>query len=325
MKLASDKIPEHLPAQTQLYQDVKSFYHYVESQNGFSAQMIQALLLIAVYEIGHSIYPAAYLSIGNAARLGYAAGIHDRDAPQMLPRCTTWTEQEERRRLWWGVVFLDRFVQIGNRGKPLACAPPSLDTILPTEDEAWDRGQMLVATPLALSASQTVRVSAFARTCQAAHIAGSVINHLDDKDLSPEYRFKDALQLHRTGRAFADVLSEQLAEHDATDNAPPQCSICTSMALTCSGLLTLYDGYSCTSRLPPEGGDQKLMMQQESIAGLREISDRAVRLVARRAKAVIANGGIDSLSPMVIDCIYQAAANCKSAIYMQDTMQSEWS
>ncbi len=120
MKLACSEIPEGMPPQTQLYQDVKSFYHYIEAQNGFSIQMLQALLLIALYESGHSIYPAAYLSIGNAARLGHAMGLHDRHAPQMLPRCNTWTEQEERRRVWWAILILDRFINIGHRNKPLS-------------------------------------------------------------------------------------------------------------------------------------------------------------------------------------------------------------
>lgn len=139
MKLLANEIAEGMPAQTQLYQDVKSFYIYLEAQNGFSIQMIQALLLTSLYEIGHGIYPAAYLTVGNAARVGHAVGLHAREVPQMLQRCTTWTEQEERRRVWWGVLILDRFVNIGHRGKPFASAEPSLDMHLPTDDAAWVR------------------------------------------------------------------------------------------------------------------------------------------------------------------------------------------
>lgn len=76
MKLICSEIPDGMIPQTQLYQDVKSFYSYVESQNGFSIQLIQTLCLIALYEIGHCIYPAAYLSVGNSARLGHAMGLH---------------------------------------------------------------------------------------------------------------------------------------------------------------------------------------------------------------------------------------------------------
>ena len=50
-------------------------------------------------------------------------------------------------------------------------------------------------------------------------------------------------------------------------------------------------------------------MQKESIDGLSEISGRIVNL-ARKMKRVIESQGTDVLSPMVVDCIYQAAANC---------------
>ena len=303
MKLASSEAPE----QTQLYQDVKSFYNYIESQNGFSIQMIQALLLIALYETGNSIYPAAYLSVGNSARLGHAMGLHARHVPQMLPRCNTWTEQEERRRVWWGVIIMDRFINIGHRGKPLSTSDPRLEAHLPTDDASWDRGQMLVAAPMSLSASQMIRVAPFARTCQAAHLLGKVLHHLDDKELPHDYRFEDALQLHRTMRALADVLPGEAADDDP--NLKP--SLCTSMAICYSGLLTLYDAYSCTERAH-ELGDQseaQLVMQKESIDGLSEFSGRVV-ILAQKVRDVIERDGIGCLNPMVIDCIYQAAANC---------------
>ena len=306
MKLMSEEIPEGMPPQTQLYQDVKSFYHYVEAQNGFSVQMIQALLLIGLYEIGNAIYPAAYLTIGNGARLSYATGLHSRTAPQILPRCNTWTEQEERRRLWWGVVILDRFVHIGNRTKPFASSDPGLETHLPTDDASWDRGQMLVAAPLSLSASQTIQVSPYARTCQAAHMLGKVLRHIDDAQLPMDYRFTEALQLHRTTRALADVLPNEVSEEDKSLKP----SLCTSMAMTYSSLLTLYDAYSCSEGRDDLGGEAQLMMQKESIEGLSEFSGRAVQL-AEKIREVVTNGGMDRLSPLVIDCIYQAAANCK--------------
>ncbi len=321
MKLICREVPDGSLPQTQLYHDVKSFYTFVESQNGFSIQLIQTLCLISLYEIGHCIYPAAYLSIGNAARTGYALGLHDRTAPQMLPRCSTWTEMEERRRVWWGVIILDRFVNIGHRRKPFATVDPSLDTHLPTDDSAWDRGQMLVAAPLSLSASETIRVSPFARTCQSAHILGKVIRHIDDRQLPLNYRFGEALQLDRTMRALADVLPDEI-DCEATvstpsdENDPTQRpSLCTSIAMIYSGLITLYDAYSCTENsalleaAAREGGEDRLRMQKASIDGLSEISSRVVNL-ARKIRKIVDTKGLSVLSPMVVDSIYKAAACC---------------
>lgn len=94
---------------TSLYWTAKQFYSMVEANNTYSVYLIQAAILLALYEISHAIYPAAYLSTGTCARLGHAMGLHEKKhTQQMLRRPDTWTEQEEIRRVWWAVIILDR-------------------------------------------------------------------------------------------------------------------------------------------------------------------------------------------------------------------------
>ena len=72
-------------------------------------RLLQAGILIAVYEIGHAIYPEAYLSIGHCGRLGQAIGLHDTTGvPQLALEPESEDEIEERRRVWWAVYILDR-------------------------------------------------------------------------------------------------------------------------------------------------------------------------------------------------------------------------
>lgn len=164
---------------------------------------------------------------------------------------------------------------------------------------------MLVAAPMSLSTSQTVRVAPFARTCQAAHLLGKTLRHIDDRQLPYDYRFDEAIQLHRTMRALADVLPDQMTDDDS-DMRP---SLCTSLAMCYSGLLTLYDTYSCTERAIETHSETQLVIQKESIEGLSEFSGRVVNL-ARKVRSAIERDGLGRLNPMVIDCFYQAAANC---------------
>jgi hypothetical protein len=77
----------------------------------YSLLKVQACLLITVYELGHAILPAAYSSIGDCARQGIALGIHNKLAPQMIRKPRNWHDWEERQRVWWLVVILDRFVE----------------------------------------------------------------------------------------------------------------------------------------------------------------------------------------------------------------------
>lgn len=78
--------------ESDLYGLTKAFYAYVESNNLLSIKQLQAKLLIALYEISNAIYPAAYLSAGHCARLGYTMGIHQlTSTAQLLPRPRKYT------------------------------------------------------------------------------------------------------------------------------------------------------------------------------------------------------------------------------------------
>lgn len=96
-------------AQTQLYSAVKKYLATVIANALISVQTVQSSLLVAAYEIGHAIYPAAYLTTGESVRLCHGLGINDRRAaPQMLRRTGAWAEIEERKRVWWAAMLLDR-------------------------------------------------------------------------------------------------------------------------------------------------------------------------------------------------------------------------
>ena len=76
----------------------------------FTIQHLHAMILVALYELGHGIYPAAYMSIGACVRYGVALGIHPRNASGLNEPSSTLLEQEERRRAWWAMLILDRWV-----------------------------------------------------------------------------------------------------------------------------------------------------------------------------------------------------------------------
>jgi hypothetical protein len=94
---------------TILYRMVKQLHFDIESSGTLSIQVLQAAVLIALYELGHAIYPAALLSVGCCARYATALDINKPTASLgsiKLP----WIEEEETRRVWWAIAILDRFV-----------------------------------------------------------------------------------------------------------------------------------------------------------------------------------------------------------------------
>lgn len=137
-----------------LYAKVKHLASSLEAGGIITIRLLQSYLLLAVYELCNAIHPAAYLTIGHCARLGYAIGVHDRrHAIQMLPPSISWTAVEEQRRVWWAVLILDRYVNIGIGGRPFACEDPQASDLLPQDEQGWENGEPTVSPSLAVSVS----------------------------------------------------------------------------------------------------------------------------------------------------------------------------
>ena len=137
-----------------------------------------------------------------------------------------------------GFLTLFRYVNLGSKGRPLATDDPLRTDVLPADDTLWDRGEMTTSEPIYVSSPTTVRASPFARTCQATHLLGRLIRHLNDRNVEPAFRFTEAVQLHRTLAALASLLPEEFQA------SPDQLS--SAIALVYGGMLHLYDPYACT-------------------------------------------------------------------------------
>lgn len=84
---------------TELYFLLKSSISLVEAADINSLEVVQARLLVCVYEVGHGM-SAAYISIAATARAAVELGINER---------TGGICDEVEARLWWGIVMVDRY------------------------------------------------------------------------------------------------------------------------------------------------------------------------------------------------------------------------
>ena len=112
MRLISWSAVEHADGdkpRTRAYLAAKRLLIDAESAGILTLQILQAILLVSIYEIGHGIYPAAYITIGTCARYGTALGIDKQKLSDSGSSSLIEVEQEERRRVWWAIVILDRF------------------------------------------------------------------------------------------------------------------------------------------------------------------------------------------------------------------------
>ena len=193
----------------------------------------------------------------------------------------------------------NRYVNLGSYSHPLASQDPSRNEVLPADDEAWDQGEMTTSEPVFVSSPTSVSASPYARTCQAAHLAGRVVSHKGDKTLDAPFRFSEAAQLHRTINALATLLPREF------DTAPDRLS--SSLAICYSSMLSLYEPYSCTETNHGEHTTEEVDMQAIAIAGLKRVSEEVLKFSHNLKRTMTYDTA--AISPLVADCLYVAAAN----------------
>jgi hypothetical protein len=77
MHLLCQSVPNSSPLACESYFHLKRCLLVIEAQGFLSLRVLQAQLLLGLYEISHAIYPAAYLTIGHCAQVGHALGLND--------------------------------------------------------------------------------------------------------------------------------------------------------------------------------------------------------------------------------------------------------
>ncbi|KAL6805133.1 hypothetical protein J3E68DRAFT_387723 [Trichoderma sp. SZMC 28012] len=215
-------------AKTVLYRTAKQFYFEMESSGILSVTVLQAGVLIAIYELGHAIYPAAFLSVGQCARYAAALEIEKSITSQILDKLP-WNEIEEQRRVWWSIIILDRYLNLCNPGRHLITPDPSSDSYLPADDQEWDTGSSRPENSLTIGASSGSYMGRFARFAQTAHLLSQALYTVAKE---PD---TEATQLRRTLMALVNL--------SFMEGTMRQWAFCSQMAVCFSGILLLdYPG-----------------------------------------------------------------------------------
>ncbi|KAG4443228.1 hypothetical protein IFR05_001271 [Cadophora sp. M221] len=114
------------------YLAAKTFYLDLEIQGIVSIQVLQALILIAMYETGHAIFPSAAVSVEACVRYGQALGINW-EAKYSDKKPFAWVDREEQNRVWWAVFMLECVSRVGYSRNPPLVESPSPDVHLPSD------------------------------------------------------------------------------------------------------------------------------------------------------------------------------------------------
>ncbi|KAE9366738.1 hypothetical protein N431DRAFT_384656 [Stipitochalara longipes BDJ] len=249
------------PAKAPAYLAAKKFYAEVEAAGIYNLQVLQAAILIALYELGHAIYPQAYLSIGTCARFAIAFGFDEKGLRESIIACD-WIESEERKRAWWAVLILDRFVNVGNPTRMLAIGDPDSASILPMDDEVWNSAIEYSGPLFTVTSPSSFSMGRFARFAQATYLLGRVLRHVSDRTVDPSFHDEEAAQLRRTLLALVK-LSE-------VESKVRELEFCSQTATCYSALLILADSENSSNKKESVIGIAKEMarVSNDFVSGL---------------------------------------------------------
>lgn len=278
-------------ARTSAYDTAKLLLYEAENAGIFTLQLLQAKILVGLYEIAHAIYPAAYLSIGACARYGLALGVDKINASVQCHLSTDPMDQEEIRRCWWAIVILDRFVNLGCPKRSLSTPEPRPQDLLPIRDDQWQNDMLPVDQIFTVSSPANVSMGLLARLAQAAYLLGYVFR------LNAE---SDSASLPLTGeRAQLDRTIWSLVNLSYTEGQVSRMAVCAQTAICYSSLITLHDPSS--TRTDADYIDHALNILQP-VAAESQWSAEIFQLGATEPLATI--------SPLLSHWAYQAARLC---------------
>ncbi|KAL6802590.1 transcription factor domain-containing protein, partial [Trichoderma sp. SZMC 28013] len=141
---------ESFEPRSSLYVATRRLSNELEDMGIFSLQALQAKVLLAYYELGHAIYPAAYLATGYCAKYGITLGLHNTSF--QAEATFSPDEIEQRRRTWWAILVLERFIRLGYPDHVLLTPEPNIWDNLPTDDDVWDN-QVIITSTMRLTAA----------------------------------------------------------------------------------------------------------------------------------------------------------------------------
>ncbi|KAJ0413306.1 hypothetical protein BJY00DRAFT_319921 [Aspergillus carlsbadensis] len=229
-----------------LYRLVKRFYAEVESTEGLCLQVLQAAVLIAVFEIGDAIYPAAYLTVGACARYGIAMGLDQVNKDRMGGAsgigtgtgAVSWMDIEERRRVWWGVLILDRFLNVANPARSLATEDPAFDDFLPVDDDKFYDATATSKDADTISQGFTYKIGQFQRLAQATYLLSQVLVTIRSSPTNPNSNRTDTSIISTDTAQLCRTL-DALVRANEIDATVRKLAFCCQSLVSFSGILLL--------------------------------------------------------------------------------------
>ncbi|KAL7941885.1 hypothetical protein V8C42DRAFT_333996 [Trichoderma barbatum] len=291
MKLLATPLTEQGP-RCNAYYSIKTSLLEAENSCMLELRVLQAIILIAIYELGHAIYPAAYLTVGYCVRYGSALGIH-KAVEQYSEEGFSVTESEERRRSWWAILVLDRFISLGSADRVFLTTDPSSNSFLPIDDVVWDEHRGINTPVRRLFEPPTASMGRFSLTAQAAILLGRVFRSIHDFPVLEGFWQNDVKVLDNTLVALTNVSLEEGRFRGI--------GVCSPSTICYSARLLLHDKERYATGKVPLAATETFMSQNFK----HEIAAGMLRLA--HTMTISGSCAAEEITPFCLEAIYRGA------------------
>ncbi|KAJ5553305.1 hypothetical protein N7494_002683 [Penicillium frequentans] len=224
---------EHRVEDLTHYVATKSLMAQAQALCAPTTHLIQAGVLLAVYEYAHGHPEQAFVTIGSYARMAYAARLRSISS---LTRTTTprtdWTVEEESN-IWWGIRICERtfLCELANVDQPLGSVT-TRDCCLPLEPAILDQKDpgAMPTSAVAVHDLASPLVGGFGRNAQAAWLLDGVLQGLSMVDT--DQKVAHLIECDRSLQSFLAIVMQQ---HGGKFGI-----FCTPIALTIRALFLLH-------------------------------------------------------------------------------------
>lgn len=196
----------------------------------------------------------------------------------------------------------------------MAAPDPRKDTLLPCNDDEFTAGRL--GSNEALLSQDFYCPSSlgdFARMCQAVHVLGKVLRHVQTRETSTDVAALtlEALQLHRILKSLNGTLVDSQCGNITTENASHH----STLSLCCVAQLILYNLYACNEATKTTVSQERLAAEAElqhlSLAGIKELACKTIPQMATELTVADRQQPLGLRnSPVLAGCFYRAVTEC---------------
>ncbi|XXG99869.1 hypothetical protein Hte_006210 [Hypoxylon texense] len=304
-----------------LYLATRSFLAQVQGSFPPDIHLIQARLLLAVYDYTCGRPDDAFDSIAGCARMAYAARLHlfNRTSLQLPGFHEVVTnvntdvdtdlqlETKEAANTWWGITICERifFCEVTTPEQPLVTIIPDGDALLPTEPAVLEQIDYLdfnLIHRVAVSNINSVDVGGFGRSAQAAWLLDQVLNGFKIQSL--DSKLSQLKALDNTFQTFLGGLVHQGGGKGSV--------FCEAIAITIRALFALH---THVTSLP----QNFVQSTTPSLEDWSSRSDAALNTVTKMVVDVVdAHDTFDLLAPSYAFMIRAALRHIHEKSYWRD-------